>query len=382
MKIAKENTFTCLEDALSAPPESVLDLDLSAQKLSPKQLKNLHKIAVFTKLQKLNLKGLGLEEYPTELTTFPELKDLIISDNQLKTLPSDICHLKKLKSFWASNNPFESLPSDLFRINLIRMGFDKKKLVRSTEELLEALPKQRMKNPEQSAPMPSDSHVPQLGGLSRHDYIQTLCDWIQDKIRTMLSVHSGRDKESIARMDVKPTVRCYIEKTFDVAEMKQGPFRLWGIQTAMQNIRNCQELFGVDRFGNEPLLVIPIGDDSVGMSYWLDLLGGKTIALHHEDAFFEAGLNARGASDLYHFHLIFLSQSSFVDFHQLLFLQTEFAKVGFDTPERVFNKRPTVKQRRELLAAACIALSTVPKDLKNYAKHYPKAHFLMPYIVR
>ena len=64
----------------------------------------------------INLTGLGLTIFPSEILSLSNLEQLELSDNQLTSIPSEIKNLLNLEYVYLDNNQITSLPSEFWRL--------------------------------------------------------------------------------------------------------------------------------------------------------------------------------------------------------------------------------------------------------------------------
>jgi TonB family protein len=91
---------TSLEEAL-ANPESVVELDLSDQKLSSLD----PRIASLKKLQKINLDDNNFSKFPSVLSKLPLLEEISITGNSISSVPGSLKKLDNLHFIDLRENP-------------------------------------------------------------------------------------------------------------------------------------------------------------------------------------------------------------------------------------------------------------------------------------
>ena len=108
--------YTSLEEALSAPKDSVYSLKLKARlKEVPLEL-----FTEFPNLQWLDLSKNRLKQIPAELGMLKKLKKLILNKNKIESLPAEIGELEDLRILIISQNELETLPPEIGRLKKLR----------------------------------------------------------------------------------------------------------------------------------------------------------------------------------------------------------------------------------------------------------------------
>ncbi|UKN03590.1 leucine-rich repeat domain-containing protein [Paracrocinitomix mangrovi] len=101
----KYKMYGSLEEALTAPVDSVYRLDLSKGKLTevPKEIYR------FKNLQELNLSKNKLTSLPDDMK-FSDLRILDVSRNKFEKFPAAICQNTALRNLFMGKNEIESIP--------------------------------------------------------------------------------------------------------------------------------------------------------------------------------------------------------------------------------------------------------------------------------
>lgn len=98
--------FKSIEEAKQAPIDSVINLDLSGQRLKQIPVEILQ----FKKLQHLNLAKNKLTDLP-ESFHFNELRTLNLEKNKFTVFPDEICKLTELKQLFLGRNEIAKIPA-------------------------------------------------------------------------------------------------------------------------------------------------------------------------------------------------------------------------------------------------------------------------------
>ncbi|MFK8044406.1 MAG: leucine-rich repeat domain-containing protein [Crocinitomicaceae bacterium] len=130
--LGQTKVYTSLEDAMSAPIDSVVYLDLSKQKLTefPEEILNFihlkslnlskNKLTVIpqeinelTQLKSINLEKNNLVYFPVGICALGGLEILNLGRNNIGLIPQCIGQLLSLKSFDIWDNPISDLPNNI-----------------------------------------------------------------------------------------------------------------------------------------------------------------------------------------------------------------------------------------------------------------------------
>ena len=134
----KTRVFYSIEEAISAPTDSVFQLDLSGKKLailpneiyqfknlthldlSKNKLESLPAAFYFPRLLELNLNKNKIEEFPIAITKLTTLQRLTIAKNDLEALPVEIGNLQRLVHLEIWFNPILELPSTFVELKALK----------------------------------------------------------------------------------------------------------------------------------------------------------------------------------------------------------------------------------------------------------------------